>query len=780
MAKIEMKKSLLFYQLVVFSNLFFYFCPGGATPTTSNHPWTGLYLGTKAGAVFSHFNTNTTTTAGAFLNNQEANSINAVGYQQLNPIGFLSGFESGYNWQFDRFLLGLSADIQSLSSHGETHSGAVPDPTNVNNQFVITSYANNNWLFTLKPRLGIIKNNWLFYTTGGLGLTFLQSDFLFTNNQEQFESQRVRQAIMGYVIGGGVETNLTNHISLKTEYFFGNFNSTKAYRMGQNLPASQTFSNQANFRESGVTLGLNYHVDNESFDEPLLPHLFDVSHWNSHVGLRLFTSSGVAGAPQPLLNSSNIGNLLASRLTFNHLTAVSEEVFARTDHESGVFFKGYLGAGSVTNGQLNDEDFPAEDAYSNTLSHLIGNLSYATLDMGYSFLKTATAKTGLFIGYNYYAQHFNVYDCRQLAGAGVCIEPSFFANFLVLTEDEAFNSLRIGLSSQTDLSDRLTLTADVAYIPAIAFNGIDMHNVRQLIGPEHSNDGDGAMLEATLDYQLSDSWNAGIGGRYWMWNMHSGSVIFDFLGDSETFLEPARFNTNRYGGFLQISYRPTKLKNTDVMAELVDWTGLFVGGNLGGAWAKSHWSDPFGSTPGLSGFTNVAGFGDQIPATGPLAGGNLYLTYQAGSLVYGVGGSLSATDIRGENTLFSGLGGINAQTKTNYLSTMAGRVGTVFHHSLFYVDGGAATLNTQYTFNGNTGILTLGAGSQTINTWGWTGGVGAEYALSPRWTSSVEYNYIDMPNQAVSLPTVALMNTKPITAHQVLSLFKLSVNYKLI
>ncbi len=93
--------------------------------------------------------------------------------------------------------------------------------------------------------------------------------------------------------------------------------------------------------------------------------------------------------------------------------------------------------------------------------------------------------------------------------------------------------MRIGLASQYQITNQLILTPEVAYIPLVSFNGLDSHNARQLLGPESSSQGDGTMVETSLDYQLNETWSVGLGGRYWAWNMRSGSVLFDFLGNSE-------------------------------------------------------------------------------------------------------------------------------------------------------------------------------------------------------------------------------------------------------
>jgi len=460
------------------------------------------------------------------------------------------------------------------------------------------------------------------------------------------------------------------------------------------------------------------------------------------------------------------------------LTGTSEELFARMDHASGLFAKGNLGAGTVSSGQLNDEDFPAgADVYSNTLSNGSGNLSYGTVDVGYTFLTRLFARAGAFIGYNYYAENLNIYNCTQLAGSSTCVPSTLLNNLLVLSENDTFNSLRMGLSSELGLTNKWTLASEVAYLPVVHFKGLDMHNARQLVGPEAANNGDGAMLETSLNYQVNNLWSMGLGGRFWTWNMHNGSLLFDFLGTDDLIEEPARFNAERYGVFLQVNYHPLDLDTVQSDSDAVNWNGLFIGGSLGGAWSNSDWSDPFASTI-LAGYVNAAGFGDYVRSSGPLGGLDLHLNWQTGHLVYGLAGSISGADIRGDNTIFSGIGGINGHEQSNYLGTLVARLGTTLNRSLLYLNAGGAVLNTQYTILGNTAILNLGWGTQELNTWGWTGGVGVEYALTDSWNTSVEYDYITIPNHALSFPTVAVINEQNSSNHKNLSLFKLGVNYK--
>ena len=62
---------------------------------------------------------------------------------------------------------------------------------------------------------------------------------------------------------------------------------------------------------------------------------------------------------------------LVSRLSYTGMQSHSLEMFTRVDHSSGLFWKGYAGGGLLTQGNLQDEDFPPViTPYSSTNSTL--------------------------------------------------------------------------------------------------------------------------------------------------------------------------------------------------------------------------------------------------------------------------------------------------------------------------------------------------------------------------------------------------------------------------
>jgi opacity protein-like surface antigen len=276
-------------------------------------------------------------------------------------------------------------------------------------------------------------------------------------------------------------------LSVKAEYLYVRFSDAT---VSGSLPAggsAQAFTHTTSLAANILRLGLNYRFAADARSESLappvrLPAKMPVWHapavstdWEVEAGARAWFSSGTIGAPQPLLS---INGALVSRITFAGQDAVSGETFVRIDHASGVFVKGFIGAGAINRGTMNDEDFPADVAYSNTLQSSSGSIGYGTLDLGYAFLRAPGARVWVFAGYNYYHQHVNTYGCTQLAGDEVCAPAgSVPANVMALAEDDRFNSLRLGVSAQVMLTDRLKLTAEAAYLPWVNFKGQDDHNL---------------------------------------------------------------------------------------------------------------------------------------------------------------------------------------------------------------------------------------------------------------------------------------------------------------
>lgn len=295
-----------------------------------------------------------------------------------------------------------------------------------------------------------------------------------------------------------------------------------------------------------------------------------VNAWSWEVGARYWYSMG--STSYDLFDST--GSVSLSRLTYDDLTAHSGETFFRGDHSSGFFVKGYVGAGVIDSGKLIDEDFApaAVDVFSQTKSDQDdGSLTYASLDLGYTFydstarsygLKDEPAgatgiKLGAFVGFHYLNEELNAFGCTQLAAnTGICAPGDVGAGTNVISEDADWSSLRLGLTADVYLTERLKLSAEAAYVRT-SLDAADTHHIRtDLTAPlPQEGDGNGVQLEAVLSYQLTDAFNLGVGARYWYMEVEDGSLDFGPATGGVGGRQVIDFETERYGVFVQGSYK---------------------------------------------------------------------------------------------------------------------------------------------------------------------------------------------------------------------------------
>jgi hypothetical protein len=285
--------------------------------------------------------------------------------------------------------------------------------------------------------------------------------------------------------------------------------------------------------------------------------------YSFEVGARYWYSTGKLA--KDLFDDPRFSDALNSRLTYDGLTAHSFEAFGRLDLPSGLFFKGFVGIAGLGKGRLNDEDFPPGIVpYSSTMSDQSGGkLNYAAIDFGYAFVANPFATVSLFGGYGFVGEKVNAYGCTQIATSPICV-PAISPSVLAITEDANWHLARVGIAADFKIMDRLTLTAEAAWVPHAQINSHDTHWLRTgtTIGsfsgpiPQRAS-GTGVQLEAVLAYQVWDCFNVGLGGRYWRFDAPRGSGDLEqtIIGWTSPMSQPMTFTSERYGMFVQGSYK---------------------------------------------------------------------------------------------------------------------------------------------------------------------------------------------------------------------------------
>jgi outer membrane immunogenic protein len=162
------------------------------------------------------------------------------------------------------------------------------------------------------------------------------------------------------------------------------------------------------------------------------------------------------------------------------------------------------------------------------------------------------------------------------------------------------------------------------------------------------------------------------------------------------------------------------------------WTGCYIGGHVGGLWARKDWSD---RQPGSLTFGLSDGGHD---ADGFLGGAQIGCDYQFAGWVIGIAGDYAWTDADGSSVSVLFPPYIN-HSRVKSLASVTGRVGFAWDRFLGYVKGGGAWEHDEYDYS-IAGVVT-GSVSETRS--GWTVGIGGEYAFTNYLSGFIEYNYYD-------------------------------------
>jgi len=196
------------------------------------------------------------------------------------------------------------------------------------------------------------------------------------------------------------------------------------------------------------------------------------------------------------------------------------------------------------------------------------------------------------------------------------------------------------------------------------------------------------------------------------------------------------------------------------VAAVYNWTGFYVGANLGGAWSNVAVNSNFAA--GEWSFNN----------SNFMLGGQLGYNYQIGQFV--LGGEWEFDWANGSKTSGfhpTALGPLQASFNSDWVMTLAARFGFAVDTWLFYAKAGGGWTQVNNQLKNPAGGMV--ANNSSTNA-GWLVGGGIEYAFAQNWTGKIEYSYLGLNDNTFS----ANGTPRRITVSPNLSMFKVGVNYK--
>jgi high affinity Mn2+ porin len=208
-----------------------------------------------------------------------------------------------------------------------------------------------------------------------------------------------------------------------------------------------------------------------------------------------------------------------------------------------------------------------------------------------------------------------------------------------------------------------------------------------------------------------------------------------------------------------------------------DWTGFYLGGNVGHAWGNSNFSDP---PDGIAGSMSLAQRIDTFDEAGSflvgIQGGYNYMLPNR----WVIGGEFDVSapsfqnpagmSVSGMSTFASPFGSETYTENVLTSGTIRGRIGYAPGHWLLYATGGFAWSYNQLSLTNN-----VNGNTDSPFLWrlGWAAGAGVETPIAPHWTARLEYLFTDYGNSSVMFAN----NAQRFTSDWSLNEVRAGVNY---
>ncbi len=254
--------------------------------------WSGFYIGGNVGYGFGRVDDESSSTLVA-----TPLAIGPVPPPFLAPItipfasssrtavdGVIGGGQIGYNAQFNRWVLGIEADIQASDQKRNTSAfatfGAAPPSPGFGAFTVVTGTQTEtvntrlDWFGTVRGRVGYTTGDLMWYGTGGYAygqfktsvtqssVVNIQSNFVpFPSTFTSAGAFNASQNRSGWTAGGGVEGALWGTgWTWKFEYLHLDFDRVNYVftTVGTGTVSSSVVTRSVRFTDDIVRVGLNY------------------------------------------------------------------------------------------------------------------------------------------------------------------------------------------------------------------------------------------------------------------------------------------------------------------------------------------------------------------------------------------------------------------------------------------------------------------------------------------------------------------------------------------
>lgn len=213
--------------------------PAYAPPPAPVYSWTGMYWGGNVGYSWGQSKFDATFTGvGTFSRSRDID-------------GVIGGVQTGYNYQFGAWVLGLETDIQASGQKGSsTLTG--PSPLTA-----VTTDHKLEWFGTTRPRFGVLATpNLLLYGTAGVAYGQVKDSATISVVGVGSSTATFKDVKAGWTAGGGLEGAFGGGWSAKVEYLYLELGKTEQTFVTPALGVIATQTRRTT--DNIVRVGLNY------------------------------------------------------------------------------------------------------------------------------------------------------------------------------------------------------------------------------------------------------------------------------------------------------------------------------------------------------------------------------------------------------------------------------------------------------------------------------------------------------------------------------------------
>lgn len=179
---------------------------------------------------------------------------------------------------------------------------------------------------------------------------------------------------------------------------------------------------------------------------------------------------------------------------------------------------------------------------------------------------------------------------------------------------------------------------------------------------------------------------------------------------------------------------------------LMNWSGFYIGGQLGGAWGSMDWTQT-----NTNYFNNTVGAGTDFNGSGVIGGIIGGANIQSERWVFGIELSFDGTGISKSRSSNLSLTTGSFKSEINWLTTITGRVGYTWNNWLVFARGGWAGAQIKQSLTDTAAPVTASNDSFVD---GWTVGGGFDMMAWPNIIVGLTYDYVTLNHgtEVVSCP----------------------------